>query len=139
MREHYLRAFDQVWIDCLNGDKYKTGKQTPDGKPDPSVFSTEHNREGIQVGTAVALLVRKAEHQGPADGAFPPPVGADEAGGPAGERGGDRAGDVRGGDAGTGAGVAVPADWQRSTDTSAWPLLPGLFPRVLSRRQDGPR
>ena len=66
MREHYLRAFDQVWIDCLNGDKYKTGKQTPDGKPDPSVFSTEHNREGIQVGTAVALLVRKAEHQGPA-------------------------------------------------------------------------
>ena len=66
MREHYLRAFDQVWIDCLNGDKYKTGKQTPDGKPDPSVFSTEHNREGIQVGTAVALLVRKAEHEGPA-------------------------------------------------------------------------
>jgi hypothetical protein len=66
MREHYLKAFDQVWIDCLNGDKYKTGKQTPDGKPDPSVFSTEHNREGIQVGTAVTLLVRKADHEEPA-------------------------------------------------------------------------
>ena len=66
MRQRYLDAFDAVWIDCLNGDKYKTGKQTPDGQPDPSVFSTEHNREGIQVGTAVALLVRKGDHYGPA-------------------------------------------------------------------------
>src|SRR5262249_22774855 len=53
------------WVDCLNGDKYKTGKTTPDGKPDPSVFSTEHNREGIQVGTAVATLVRKPTHSAP--------------------------------------------------------------------------
>jgi hypothetical protein len=30
----------------------------PDGTPDPSVFSTEANRKGIQVGTAVALLVK---------------------------------------------------------------------------------
>lgn len=59
MRERYLEAFDCVWIDCLNGDKYKTGKLTPDGQPDPSVFSTEFNREGIQVGTAVALMVRR--------------------------------------------------------------------------------
>ena len=59
MRERYLEVFDKIWIDCLNGDKYKTGKLTPDGKPDPSVFSTEHNREGIQVGTAIALLARK--------------------------------------------------------------------------------
>ncbi|NLO28843.1 MAG: hypothetical protein GX113_11830, partial [Actinobacteria bacterium] len=50
--------------DCLNGDKYKTGKLTPDGKPDPSVFSTEHNREGIQVGTAIALLVRAGSARG---------------------------------------------------------------------------
>ena len=57
--------FDAIWIDCLNGDKYKTGKVTPDGKPDPSVFSTEHNREGIQVGTAIALLVRKIAHRPP--------------------------------------------------------------------------
>jgi REP element-mobilizing transposase RayT len=60
MRERYLDAFDRVWIDCLNGDKYKTGKLTPEGEPDPSVFSTEFNPEGIQVGTAIALLVRSA-------------------------------------------------------------------------------
>ena len=37
---------------------------TPDGAPDPSVFSTEFNPEGIQVGTAITLLVRRAEHRG---------------------------------------------------------------------------
>jgi hypothetical protein len=56
MREHYLSAFDRIWIDSLNGDKYRTGKLTPEGLPDPSVFSTPFNREGIQVGTAVALM-----------------------------------------------------------------------------------
>ena len=25
MRERYIEAFDRIWIDCLNGDKYKTG------------------------------------------------------------------------------------------------------------------
>ena len=54
------KPFDAVWIDCLNGDKYKTGKLTPDGHPDPSIFSTEFNREGIQVGTGIALLLRNA-------------------------------------------------------------------------------
>jgi hypothetical protein len=62
MRERYLEAFDAIRIDCLNGDKYKTGKTTPDGRSDPSIFSTEHNREGIQVGTAIATLIRKREH-----------------------------------------------------------------------------
>jgi predicted helicase len=62
MRERYLEAFDSIRVDCLNGDKYKTGKLTPDGKPDPSVFSTERNREGIQVGTAIAPLSRKRQH-----------------------------------------------------------------------------
>lgn len=62
MRERYLEVFDKIWIDSLNGDKYKTGKLTPDGQPDPSVFSTEFNREGIQVGTAIALLARKEQH-----------------------------------------------------------------------------
>ncbi|MFW6098273.1 MAG: type ISP restriction/modification enzyme, partial [Chloroflexota bacterium] len=62
MRERYLEVFDHIWIDRLNGDKYKTGKVTPDGKPDPSIFSTEWNREGIQVGTAIALLLRAEEH-----------------------------------------------------------------------------
>ena len=66
MRERYLEAFDAVRIDCLNGDKYKTGKIAPDGTPDPSIFSTEGDPVGIQVGTAIATLVRKAEHT-PAD------------------------------------------------------------------------
>ena len=38
MRERYLEAFDEITIDCLNGDKYKTGKSTPDGQPDPQRF-----------------------------------------------------------------------------------------------------
>src|SRR5437588_256916 len=34
----------------------------PDGLPDPSIFSTEHNREGIQVGTAISTMIRKEAH-----------------------------------------------------------------------------
>ena len=62
MRERYLEAFDAIRIDCLNGDKYKTGKVSPDGLPDPSIFSTEGDPVGIQVGTAITMLVRKADH-----------------------------------------------------------------------------
>ena len=62
MREHYLAEFDAIRIDCLNGDKYKTGKVAPDGSPDPSIFSTEGDAVGIQVGTAVTTLVRKSHH-----------------------------------------------------------------------------
>ena len=62
MRERFLEAFDAIRVDCLNGDKYKTGKVAPDGSPDPSVFSTEGDPVGIQVGTAVATLVRRADH-----------------------------------------------------------------------------
>ena len=66
MRERYLEAFDAIRVDCLNGDKYKTGKVTPDGLPDPSIFSTEGNPVGIQVGTAITTMIRKADHV-PAD------------------------------------------------------------------------
>ncbi len=61
MRERFMEVFDAISVDCLNGDKYKTGKKTPDGQPDPSVFSTEKNREGIQVGTAIALMERRPQ------------------------------------------------------------------------------
>lgn len=60
MRQRFLSEFDKLWFDCLNGDSRETGKITPDGKPDPSVFSTEYNREGIRVGTSISLMVRKA-------------------------------------------------------------------------------
>ena len=75
MRERYLEAFDAIRIDCLNGDKYKTGKTTPDGKPDPSIFSTPEDPVGIQVGTAIATLVRKADHTSNENGRLPPPLG----------------------------------------------------------------
>lgn len=62
MRKRFLGEFDALWFDSLNGDSRETGKLTPEGKPDPSIFSTEYNREGIRVGTAVGLMVRR-EHR----------------------------------------------------------------------------
>lgn len=63
MRQRFLSEFDKLWFDCMNGDSRETGKLTPEGKPDPSVFSTEHNREGIRVGTAICVMVRKSKRQ----------------------------------------------------------------------------
>jgi hypothetical protein len=63
MRQRFLREFDSLWFDCLNGDSRETGKLTPEGKPDPSVFSTEYNREGIRVGTAIGTLVRSSRRE----------------------------------------------------------------------------
>lgn len=64
MRERFIEVFDSIRVDNLNGDKYRTGKLTPEGKPDPSIFSTEKNREGIQVGTAIGLLVKGTNASG---------------------------------------------------------------------------
>ncbi|GAI14175.1 unnamed protein product, partial [marine sediment metagenome] len=61
MRQRFLDEFDEFWFDCMNGDSRETGKKTPDGKPDPSVFSTEQNKQGIKVGTTISLLVRKKD------------------------------------------------------------------------------
>ena len=58
MRRHLLNAFDRVYIDNLNGDSRETGKKTPAGEPDPSIFSSRLGRSGIQVGAAISLLVR---------------------------------------------------------------------------------
>ena len=63
MRERYLDVFDAVRIDNLNGDSRRTGKVAPDGSVDPSVFSTDDDPIGIQVGTAVATLIRRPGHQ----------------------------------------------------------------------------
>jgi hypothetical protein len=59
MRRRLLSEFNRIWIDNLNGSKFETGKVAPDGSPDPSVFSTDANREGIQVGSAVSLFVKR--------------------------------------------------------------------------------
>jgi predicted helicase len=64
MRERYLEAFDAIRIDNLNGDKYRTGKLTPEGEPDPSIFSSSQNPVGIQVGTAISMLIRStSQHE----------------------------------------------------------------------------
>ncbi len=67
MRESLLGSFDSVWIDNLNGDKYKTGKIVPEGKPgagsvDASVFVVDH-RGGIQVGTAITTWLKRQNHE----------------------------------------------------------------------------
>lgn len=66
MRESLCRSFHEIWINNLNGDKYKTGKVIPKGLPgegtaDQSVFTTEHDPRGIQVGTAVTTLLKRRE------------------------------------------------------------------------------
>jgi Type ISP C-terminal specificity domain len=62
MRRVLVDEFDSITIDNLNGDSRETGKRTPAGKPDPSIFSTPMNRPGIQVGTAIGLFVRSQSH-----------------------------------------------------------------------------
>jgi hypothetical protein len=62
MRQRFLKEFDTLWFDCLNGDSRETGKLTPEGDSDPSVFSTEYNREGIRVGTAIGTMIRVEAH-----------------------------------------------------------------------------
>jgi hypothetical protein len=58
VRKRYVNEFDRIWVDCMNGDSRETGKLTPEGKPDPSIFSTVYNREGIRVGTAIGIMAR---------------------------------------------------------------------------------
>ena len=57
-----LRLLTRFGSIGLNGDKFKTGKVAPDGSPDPSIFSTAGDPVGIQVGTAIATLVRKTNY-----------------------------------------------------------------------------
>jgi hypothetical protein len=79
MRERLLREFDILWLDNLNGDSRETGKTTPEGKPDPSIFSTEQNREGIRVGTVVSLMLRKQERDAPPPNLLPSILGHGQA------------------------------------------------------------
>lgn len=63
MRQSLLANFDEVWIDNLNGDKFKTGKIIPAGLPgagtrDDSAFTTDLDARGIQPGTAIATFLK---------------------------------------------------------------------------------
>ena len=62
MRQRLLAEFGDITIDHLNGDSRETGKKTPDGAPDPSIFSTRLNPAGITRGVAISMLVRAADH-----------------------------------------------------------------------------
>lgn len=64
MRQRLLSEFGDVTIDHLNGDSRETGKKTPSGDPDPSVFSTKLNPSGITRGVAISMLVRADGHTG---------------------------------------------------------------------------
>ena len=64
MRESLLNSFNAIWIDNLNGDKYATGKVIPaglpdEGTPDQSIFTTEHDPRGIQVGTCITTYLKR--------------------------------------------------------------------------------
>ena len=64
MRRSLLGNFHAVWIDNLNGDKYRTGKVIPRGLPgagtrDDSAFTTEMDPRGIQPGTAIVTWVKR--------------------------------------------------------------------------------
>jgi len=69
MRERLLAEFGDITIDHLNGDSRETGKKTPDGGNDDSIFSTKLNPAGITRGVAISMLVRT---DGPSD--TPPTV-----------------------------------------------------------------
>ena len=136
MRERYLEAFDAIRIDCLNGDKYKTGKTTPDGQPDPSIFSTPGDPVGIQVGTAIATLVRKTEHAPAESVGFRHLWGQaklTELSGTAEEEPGALYGDVE---------LSLPlglpfAEVAVNRGWSEWPSLPDLFPASFQGVQTG--
>lgn len=66
MRRSLLNSFDDIWIDNLNGDKYRTGKLIPVGLPgagtrDDSIFTTDSDPRGIQPGTAVVTWLKRRQ------------------------------------------------------------------------------
>ena len=66
MRRSLLSHFQRVWIDNLNGDKFKTGKVIPRGLPgegtaDQSAFTTDGDPRGIQPGTAIVTWLKLPE------------------------------------------------------------------------------
>jgi hypothetical protein len=64
MRESLVNSFQDIWVDNLNGDKYKTGKVIPRGLPgegtaDQSIFTTDIDSRGIQVGVSITTMLKR--------------------------------------------------------------------------------
>jgi hypothetical protein len=62
MRERYLEAFSQVWIDNLHGDRI-ISEVAPDGRASETVFSVRGQSPGIKVGAGISLLVRNPDNE----------------------------------------------------------------------------
>lgn len=60
MRKHLMASFDKIWIDSMNGSLGRNNMKTPEGKHDPSVFTTPYST-GIATGTAIGLFVKKSK------------------------------------------------------------------------------
>ncbi|HEU4323415.1 MAG TPA: type ISP restriction/modification enzyme [Roseiflexaceae bacterium] len=58
MRERYLELFDTIWIDNLHGDR-KISERTPEGLRSGPIFEVRGTAEGIQVGTAISMLLKR--------------------------------------------------------------------------------
>ncbi len=61
MRERYLDAFDTITIDNLHGDRI-ISEYNPEGQTSETIFAVRGTTQGIKVGTAIATLVRRSDH-----------------------------------------------------------------------------
>ena len=78
MRERYLEAFDAIRIDCLNGDKYKTGKTTPDGQLRPQHLLHARGPGGHTGWHRHSHAGQKSRPRPRRVRGLPPPVGPDQ-------------------------------------------------------------
>jgi hypothetical protein len=62
MREHYLEAFDKIWVDNLHGDRI-ISEYAPDGRVSETIFAIRGSSPGIKLGTAIVLLTRIEPHR----------------------------------------------------------------------------
>ena len=60
MRRRLLGEFDRIWVDNLHGDR-KISERGPDGQTSETIFAVRGFSPGIQQGTAISLLVKKAD------------------------------------------------------------------------------
>ncbi len=65
MREKYLNGFDSIWVDSLHGNRI-ISEYAPDGRTSETVFAIRGQSPGIRIGTAIATMVRRSDHNAPA-------------------------------------------------------------------------